>query len=332
MKSETLTQLHAPLIPILRHALALAPLPCTGVALDLACGPGLKAALLAEALGPGVRLVGIDSDPAAIREQENGERAPAGSTENRRTENRELRTENGYPAGPTENRRTAEPQNQAPSPLHLVTRSPAHWDDRQSSVVGRRSSIAGVVGDALALPLRDGCCDAAFCIAALGLFADPRTALRELRRALRPGGPVLLAVATQAWAQVVRWPPDLAARLAAAYVQALANGAAPIPTTPDLGADLADVLAEAGFAAPLVRAFWLDRRPPTADCRLPTCHGPWTTDHPLASELPLLPWPALRGLLAQWLPAAELARCDALAAAPDVELCTLALVALAYAA
>ena len=77
MCREVLSQLHAPLLPILRHALAAAPLPCAGVALDLACGQGLKAALLAEALGPRVRLLGIDIDPAVFRRQESGVRSQA---------------------------------------------------------------------------------------------------------------------------------------------------------------------------------------------------------------------------------------------------------------
>jgi SAM-dependent methyltransferase len=331
LKSETLSQLHAPLIPILRHALALAPLPRAGVALDLACGSGLKAALLAEALGPGVHLVGVDIDPAVFRavttdrRQETGDRRQETGD---RTEDEGLRTEDS---------------------AHPLTRSPARPLARP--IPDPRPPIL-LVGDALALPLRDGCGDAAFCITALGLFADRRAALRELRRVLRPGALALLIVGTHAWAQVIPWPADLAACLTAAYAQALADGAAPIPAAPDLSSELADVLADAGFVAPLVRAFWLDHRPPTTDHRPPTTdhrppttdhrppttdlqwttdHGPRTTDDPLDSELPLLPWPALRVLLARRLTRAELARCDALAAVPDVELCALALVALAHA-
>src|SRR2546427_7185337 len=65
--SAQFADLHAPLVPILRYVLATAPLPRAGIALDLACGAGLKAPLLAEACGPGVRLVGLDRDVGALR-------------------------------------------------------------------------------------------------------------------------------------------------------------------------------------------------------------------------------------------------------------------------
>jgi SAM-dependent methyltransferase len=296
-------QLHASLIPILRHTLALAPLPRAGLALDLACGPGLKTPLLIEACGPGVRLLGVDIDRIAIR---------AATTDYRPRDRRQ----------------------EADLLLSLVSRS-----EPSSFVVGRLSFV-GVVGDAQALPLRDGCCTAAFCIAALSLFADRLAALRELHRALAPGGLALLVVGIQAWAQIIQWPADLAACLVTAYAQALAAGLAPLPATPDLGGELADLLLQAGFTAPLIRAFWLDR-PPTTDHRPPENRNSElrtpnselrTQDSPLAAELPLLPWPALRSLLAPRLPSTELARCDELAADPQIELGTLALVAQAHAA
>src|SRR5262249_10876765 len=152
--------------------------------------------------------------------------------------------------------------------------------------------------------------------AALGLFADRRAALHELRRVLRPSALVLLIVGTQAWAQVVRWPAGLAAQLAAAYAQALVAGAAPLPAPPDPGGELAGLLSAAVLAAPLVRAFWIDQgsgvgdqgsgiredRSLTADCRLPTADYRLPAPDPRPpipdSELPLLPWPALRVLLA----------------------------------
>jgi methyltransferase family protein len=211
----------------------------------------------------------------------------------------------------------------------------------------RPSSFAGIVGDALALPLRDGCCDAAFCIAALNLFDDRYMALCELRRALRPGGMALLVVGTQTWAQIVRWPLDIAERLSAAYAQALASGSTPLPATPDLGAELANLLGDAGFDDPLVRAFTLDpaptaddQRAPTNDLRPATCEllpaattddRRRTTNNPLVFELPLLPWPALRALLAGRLSTVEHARCDALAAGAEIELCPLGLIAYARA-
>jgi ubiquinone/menaquinone biosynthesis C-methylase UbiE len=274
---DALAELHAPLIPILRHVLARAPLPRVGVALDLACGPGLKAPLLAEACGPGVRLVGVDIDYGAIR------------------------------AATTDHRLPTTDQGQMVSVVRR--RSPA-----LSTGAG---SVVGVVGNALALPLRDGCCAAAFCIAALGLFADRLVALRELRRALAPGGVALLVVGTQAWAKTIRWPADLAARLAAAYAQALAEGVAPLAASPDLGGDLADLLIGAGFTAPLIRAFSLDHQ---------TLYGGPSVAASLAAELSLLSWPALRPLLAGRLAAAELERCDDRSADSEIELHALALV------
>jgi SAM-dependent methyltransferase len=264
MSTELVADLHAPLLPILRHLLAQAALPRAGVALDLACGSGLKAPLLAAACGPGVRLVGIDIDSAAIT-------------------------------------------------------------DRRSQIADHAMHYTPLVGDALALPLRGGCCAAAFCIAALSLFADRRAALRELRRVLVPGSVALLVVGAQAWAQTIHWPADLSARLAGAYAQVLADRQAPLPATRDLGGELAELLLDSGFAAPLVRAFWLDQSPATD-------HQPSTVNSPLAAELPLLPWLALRPLLAGRLAAAELEHCDALADESEIELCTLALAALARAA
>ena len=228
--------LHAPLLPILRYTLAQAALPRAGLALDLACGAGEKGPILAQALGPGVQLLGVDIDRALARSYQ----------------------------------RT-------------------------------------IVGDARALPLCDACLDAAFCIAALGLLADPVAALRELRRALRPGAPAVIFTAAQLWAQVIRWPEDLAEQLAIVDAEREERGA-----SPDLGGDLAGKLADAGFASRRTRAFLLEDAP-----------------HPSRLELPLLPWAALRPLAASRLSALDLARCDAAASAPDVELTAVALVGVA---
>jgi SAM-dependent methyltransferase len=328
MEADALAVLHAPLIPILRHCLAVAPLPRAGVALDLACGPGHKTPLLAEACGPNVRLIGIDRDAAAVRTATTGDRQPT-------TDQRPTGTI--YRAPTTDHESKIEDRGS-----RAGTRRSSIL--RRSFVV-RRSSFVGIVGDVLALPLRDGCCDAAFCIAALSLFADRHAALCELRRALRPGGLALLVVGTQTWAQIVRWPCDIAEHLSAAYAQALASGSTPLPATPDLGADLANLLVDTGFGDPLIRAFTLDPtavqaryivpRPPTNDLRPATCDlrpatttddGRRTTDNPLASELPLLPWPSLRPLLSGRLSAVELARCDRVAAGAEIELCPLALI------
>jgi SAM-dependent methyltransferase len=242
-----LDELHTSLLPILRYVLAATALPHAGAALDLACGDGRKSALLAQACGPGVRLIGVDSDHSAIWRAKHLQ------------------------------------------PTVLI----AHW----------------IVGDALALPLRNGSCSAAFCIAALGLFNDKSAALRELRRVLAPGGVALVITATQSWAPVVRWPAAIAERLRAAYVHALHTGHAALAASADLGDDLAALLRDAGFTTPHIRAFLLD-----------------AVAHPLAAELPLLGWASLRPLLAAQLTPAELAACDQLAAAAEIELCTLALV------
>lgn len=45
-----------------------------------------------------------------------------------------------------------------------------------------------IAGDALNLPLADGCLDAAFLVSVLGEIPDRPRALAELRRVLRPGG------------------------------------------------------------------------------------------------------------------------------------------------
>lgn len=244
MTSSALAELHAPLLPILRHVLALA-LPAAGTALDLACGPGVKAPLLAEACGPATRLVGLDRDAGALR------------------------------------------------------------------AARAAGAYAGcVAGDAAALPLRDGCCAAAFCIAALGLFDDRPAALRELRRVLRPGGTALVVVGTQAWAPLVRPPAPIAARLRDAYALTLAAGHPGVAPSGDLCGDLAAALIEAGFDAPHTRAFLLG-----------------VGADPIEAELPLLPWAGLRPLVAARLAPAELTACDRAAAEAEVELCTAALVA-----
>lgn len=161
-----------------------------------------------------------------------------------------------------------------------------------------------LAGDAHALPLRSGCCDAACCIAALGLFADPAAALRELRRALRPGGAALVVTATQRWVELTRWPDDLAAQIFRALRSAPARAADPWEpgASEDVAGELAAALVQAGFARVRARAFLLDGgAPPQA-------------------ELALLPWAALRPRLQHALDPAALARCAAAAAEPAIEL------------
>ncbi len=295
----TRAALHEPLGPLLRHAIAWAGLPPTSRILDLASGAGDNHALLAEAC-PDARIIALDWDGNALRRAE-----AAGRTGERETAQQSVRC------------------------AHRRPRS-------QARARGARS--LPLCADAHALPLRDGCLDGAVCIAALGLFAAPLAALAELRRALRPGGRALIVTATQRWAEIIPWPDDLAQALVSALtddgrrtINACSGTSLDRSTKPGLRSSVvrrpssvgdnqpspadqpvADALRSAGFAAAAERAFLLGGPP-----------------EPLLAELPLLPWAALRPRAARQLPAAALARCDAIAAAPEIELCTLALVAVA---
>jgi SAM-dependent methyltransferase len=186
-------------------------------------------------------------------------------------------------------RRTSAEFTSSTSPLAL---SPAHL----------------LTADAHALPLVDGCCAAACCIAAWSLFADPPAVLRELRRVVAPGGPVLIVSGTQAWAHVTRWPPALADQLQAALARAHAGGM-PWPSAPDVGDELTAQFAAAGMPVPRIRAFLLD---------LPD---------PARAALALLPWRQIRAVVAPFLQDSTLRAADHGAVTGDVELCTLALAA-----
>ncbi|MGH4008657.1 MAG: class I SAM-dependent methyltransferase [Pseudonocardiaceae bacterium] len=68
-------------------------------------------------------------------------------------------------------------------------------------------------GDAAALPFPDGSFDIALCQMALMFLPDRRTALREMRRVIRPGATVAIAVPSRLDVQVAFSPfVDLAAR------------------------------------------------------------------------------------------------------------------------
>lgn len=109
-----------------------------------------------------------------------------------------------------------------------------------------RAAPAGVwaAGDAHALPLRAASCDLIWCVAALGLFADPARALAEARRALRPGGTLVLAVAGERWVRL---------REAASPAPLVAA-----PPADGLGDELRDALEAAGLRAGRPAAYLLD--------------------------------------------------------------------------
>ncbi len=234
-----LDALHAPLVPILRLALAQQGLSTVQLALDVACGPGLKSAWLLDMLHATGRVVGVDLDQMALR-----------------------------------------------TAAHTHDQVPCDW----------------VAGDALTLPLRTGCADLAWCIAALGLVTNPLRALHELRRVLRPGGTIVIATGEQSWVRIRSWPPDLGQLLTQAYAHSLATGAMPALPDDGLGDELCHQLTTVGFRAVHVRAFLLPPATPAAPL------------DPYRAELALCAWPDLRTRIAPLLPPATILRCDELAA------------------
>jgi SAM-dependent methyltransferase len=111
--------------------------------------------------------------------------------------------------------------------------------------------LLAVAGDAHALPLRTASCGAAVCIATLGLLRDQRAALRELRRAVRPGGWVLVVTATTAW---VSWSAHMRDWIATRWACADAPGER-LLTTSEPAADLGALLQETGWSEVRAGAF-----------------------------------------------------------------------------
>lgn len=105
-----------------------------------------------------------------------------------------------------------------------------------------------LAGDAHTLPLRDASCDLIWCVAALGLFADAARALAEARRALLPGGALVLAVAGERWVRLRSAPPS---------VVGTASLGVP-PPADGLGDELRDTLTAAGLAVGPLAAYLLD--------------------------------------------------------------------------
>lgn len=176
-----------------------------------------------------------------------------------------------------------------------------------------RGRLRPLSGDAQALPLRAASCGAAVCIATLGVLADQRAVLRELRRVIRPGGWALVATAAQIGVMHIPWPAALCRRMAALLSEQPALERHLLLGTPEPATQIAALLQSAGWETVDAGAFLLDSAAEPA----------------LARALPLLPWAMVRPHLARRLPRDELRDCDAIAARAEPDLLTLALAAVA---
>lgn len=119
--------------------------------------------------------------------------------------------------------------------------------DRDAAALRLAGHGARLCADAHALPLRTGCADLIWCVATLGLLASPAKALAEIRRALRPGGRLVVAVAGERWVRPRRWPSDL-----------VPGDIARCPPADELGAELGAALVGAGLEPAALHAYLLD--------------------------------------------------------------------------
>jgi ubiquinone/menaquinone biosynthesis C-methylase UbiE len=111
------------------------------------------------------------------------------------------------------------------------------------------AAIDFIQSDAGALPFEDEAFDVVLCQQGLQFFPDRGAALAEMRRVMKPGGQ--LAVAT--WAAIERTPFIALANALARHVGPDAAQMMHAPYTLGEGADLARLIADAGFAE--VRVF-----------------------------------------------------------------------------
>jgi len=75
--------------------------------------------------------------------------------------------------------------------VHGVDQSP-HQLEKAYEKFGKRGPVQFSLGDAERLPFRDGSFDAVWSSGSIEYWPDPVATLRELRRVVRPGGPVLV--------------------------------------------------------------------------------------------------------------------------------------------
>ncbi len=188
--------------------------------------------------------------------------------------------------------------------------------DQQALVLSKKAfpfeAVKHIVADAHTLPLDSTSMDTVFCIAAFGLFHDQRQVLAELRRILKPGAGLLLSLTEMRWCERIAWPSDLLNSLAAAYQPSTKSWQHSLPASVDISSDYAALLLHAGFSHIHIRAFMLE------------------DSLPQHAELALLAWQSLRPVVAPQLSQPELMRCDACAAAPELELCPVVLLANAH--
>ena len=175
--------------------------------------------------------------------------------------------------------------------------------DREALSAAARSGMWAIAGDAHMLPLRTACCGAAVCLATLGMLHDQRAALRELRRAVRPGGWLVVVTATTAW---TFWSVRLRDWIQTVIAERERRRVDLLLTTPEPAVDLATLIQDAGWREVRAGAFVIE-----------------TGDEMSQRVLPLISQNGAR----QQLTPARLREYDALVADADVELLPLMLAA-----